>query len=366
MKRIPVGRRNLFSEPRRAILGIGGVGVALLMVLLLGGIVNGAMRDVTRYIDTSPADVFVAQRGVSNMHMASSALSLTDVERIRGVAGVTWADPILYAPDALATRGGRQIAYVVGYVQGGQGGPVRLVEGRRPGAGEVVVDQRAARNLGLVVGDPVRLMGRTWQVSGITTGLTNIANTVAFVRFQDLAEARGLAGIASYILVGGHGDPAALARRIEAATRLSALPRAEFSAKERALVQDMSAELMQIMDFAAYLIGLVVIALTLYAATLSRLREIGVMKALGARPGWLTDVVVAQALWTVGAAMAVALALALAMGAVLGRAGGNVSVALEAGSVLRVAVIAAVLAALGAVTPLIKVWRVDPATVFRR
>jgi putative ABC transport system permease protein len=209
-------------------------------------------------------------------------------------------------------------------------------------------------------------MGRTWRISGITTGLTNIANTVAFVRFHDLAQARGLSGIASYILVGGLGDPAGLARRIEAATGLSALPRAQFSAKERELVRDMSAELMQIMNLAAYLIGLVVIALTLYAATLSRLREIGVMKALGARLGWLADVVIAQALWTVGVAMAVALALALAIGAVLGRAGGNVSVALEAGSVLRVAVIAAVLAALGAVTPLIKVWRVDPATVFRR
>src|SRR6266702_1171755 len=363
---VPIGRRNLFSDRRRAVLGIAGVGVALLLVLLLGAIVDGAMRQVTRYIDTAPADVFVAQRGVTNMHMASSAVPLADVGQIRALPGVTWADPILYLPDALATPTGRQIAYAVGYVPGGRGGPASLVQGRPPGAGQVVIDQRAAGNLGLKLGDPVRLLGRDWRISGLTTGLTNLASAVAFVRFSDLAGARGLTGIASYVLVGGQGDPALLARRIEAATGLSALGKAEFSAQERALVRDMSAQLLQIMNLAGYLIGLAVIGLTLYAATLSRLREVGVMKALGARPWQLAQVVVSQALWTVGAAVAVAVVLALALAAVLGRIGGNVPVVLGLGPVAQVAAGAMVLAGLGAVAPLIKVWRVDPATVFRR
>jgi len=38
----------------------------------------------------------------------------------------------------------------------------------------------------------------------------------------------------------------------------------------------------------------------------------------------------------------------------------------EASSVLRASIGAAILGALGAVSPLIKVSRVDPATVFRR
>jgi putative ABC transport system permease protein len=363
---VPVGRRNLFSDPRRAVLGIAGAGVALLLVLLLGAIVSGAMRQVTRYIDTSPADVFVAQRGVTNMHMASSVVPLTDVARIRALQGVTWADPILYLPDALATPTGRQVAYVVGYVPGGRGGPASLVRGGPPGAGQVVVDQQAAGSLGLTLGDSVRLLGRTWRISGLTTGLTNLANTVAFARFGDLAAARGLKGIASYVLAGTRGDPTQVARRIASATGLSALPRAAFSAQERTLVRDMSAELLQIMNLAGYLIGLAVIGLTLYAATLSRLREVGVMKALGATPWRLAGVVLSQALWTVGAAVAAAVALTLALAAVLARTGGNVPVGLELGSVARVAAGALALAGLGAVAPLVKVWRVDPATVFRR
>ena len=366
MNGVPIGRRNLFSDRRRAVLGIAGVGVALLLVLLLGAIVDGAMRQVTRYIDTSPANVFVAQRGVTNMHMASSAVPLADVGQIRALPDVTWADPILYLPDALATPAGRQIAYVVGYVPGGRGGPASLVQGRPPGPGQVVIDQRAAGNLGLNLGDPVRLLGRDWRISGLTAGLTNLANTVAFARFSDVAAARGVTAMASYVLVGARGDPVPLAQRIEAGTGLSALAKAQFSAQERALVRDMSAELLQIMNLAGYLIGLAIIGLTLYAATLSRIREVGVMKALGARPWRLAQVVVSQALWTVGAAVAVAVAAALALAAVMGRTGGNVPVVLGLGPVARVAAGAVVLAGLGAVAPLVKVWRVDPATVFRR
>lgn len=366
MSGVPIGRKNLFSDPRRAVLGISGAAVALLLVLLLGAIVDGAMREVTRYIDTSAADVFVAQRGVTNMHMASSAVPLADLGRIRAQPGVAWADPILYLPDALATPTGRQVAYVVGYLPGGRGGPARLLQGRAPGPGQVVVDQRAAGGLGLRLGDTVRLLGRTWRISGLTAGLTNLTNTVAFVRFGDLAAARGLTGIASYVLAGTRGDPGLAAQRIQAATGLSVLPKAAFSAQERGLVQDMSAELLQIMNLAGYLIGLAVIGLTLYAATLSRLREIGVIKALGARPSRLVGVVLSQALWTVGAAMAAAVALALALAAVLAGTGGNVPVALGLGAVAKVAAGALVLAGLGAVAPLIKVLRVDPATVFRR
>jgi ABC-type antimicrobial peptide transport system permease subunit len=90
------------------------------------------------------------------------------------------------------------------------------------------------------------------------------------------------------------------------------------------------------------------------------------MKALGANARRLTNVVLAQAIWTVGAALALAIALTVALAWALGRFTGNLSVAVEPSAVVRVAVGGLLLAALGAVAPLIKVWRVDPVTVFRR
>ena len=366
MSRVPIGRRNLFAERRRAMLGIAGVAVALLMILVLDGIVDGATRQLTRYIDTSPASVFVAQRGVTNMHMASSALPLADVATIRALPGVSWADPILYAPDTLASTRGRQLTYLIGYLPGRRGGPVRLTAGREPGSGQIVLDERGAQNLHLGVGDSVRALGRSWKISGITSGLTNIANTVAFVRFDDFAAARRLPGTASYILVGGTNAAGLLAGRITAATGLSALSKARFSAQERALARDMTTEILQIMTLAAFVIGMATIGLTLYTATLSRLREIGVMKALGANARRLTNIVLAQAIWTVAAALALALALTIALAWLLGRFTGNLSVAFEPSAVVQVAAGGLLLAALGAVAPLIKVWRVDPVTVFRR
>jgi putative ABC transport system permease protein len=72
--RVPLARRNLFQERRRALLAVAGVAMALLLVLVLQGIFDGAMRQVTAYIRTSEADLFVSQQGVRTMHMSASAL----------------------------------------------------------------------------------------------------------------------------------------------------------------------------------------------------------------------------------------------------------------------------------------------------
>ena len=366
MRGIPIGRRNLFSERRRAILGVAGVGAALLLILALDGIFAGAMRQVTRYIDASGADLFVSQRGVRTMHMSSSALPLSSVEEIRETPGVRWADPILYDSGAIQASGNRQLTYLIGYMVGRQGGPERLVAGSEPKRGEIVLDEDAATTLGVSVGDGVQILDRSWRVSGLTGGMTNIVNSVSYVPFEDFALARGLVDLASYVLVGTDGPAGEAAERIEASTGFTVQSRAAFSSQERQGIEDMSTDLMQIMTFAAFLIGMAVIGLTLYAATLSRLHEIGVMKALGGTTGRLGRVVLSQATWTVGLALAAGWLAALGLGWLIERTGASFPLVVEAGSVAKAALGAVLLAALGAVAPLIKVSRVDPATVFRR
>lgn len=365
MAHVPVGRRNLFSERRRAILGIAGVAVSLLMVLALGGIFAGAMRGVTRYVDTSGADLFVSQRGVRTMHMSSSTLPLTAVDRIRTLPGVRWADPILYDSGALVASDRRELTYLIGYVPGARGGPISLVAGTEPGSGQIVLDEQAAVAIGVGLGDEVEILDRSWRVSGLTTGMTNIVNSVSYVPFDDFARARGLRAVASYVLVGAD-DPAGLAARIGSVTGLTVQSRTGFSSQERQGVKDMSTELMQIMTLAGSLIGLSVIGLTLYSATLSRLREIGVMKALGAGPRRLAGVVLSQAAWTISMALAIAVSLALGLGWLMGRTGSAASLVVDPSSVARVAAGAAALGVLGAIAPLIRVLRLDPAAVFRR
>jgi putative ABC transport system permease protein len=366
MARVPVGRRNLFSDRRRAFLGIAGVAASLFMVLALDGIFGGAMRQVTAYIDSSGADVFVSQRGVRTMHMSSSSVPLAAVTRIRRVAGVRWADPILYDSGALLAGDRLELSYLIGFVPGGRGGPASIVAGTEPGPGEIVLDRDAATTLGVALGAQVGILDRSWRVSGLTEGMTNIVNSVSYVRFEDFAGARGLEGLASYVLVGTVLPASQIVPRIEGATGLTAQSRAGFASQERRGVKDMSTDLMQIMTFAALLIGLAVIGLTLYAATLSRLPEIGVMKALGARPGSLGRIVLSQAAWTVGGALLIAVLLAVGLGWLLSKGTATLPLVVEWPSVVRAATGAAVLGALGALAPLVRVWRVDPASVFRR
>jgi putative ABC transport system permease protein len=366
MGQVPVARRSLFSERRRAVIGIAGVATALLLVLVVDGIFAGAMQRVTRYIDTSAADVFVAQDGVRNMHMATSTVSLDALADIRDLEVVRWADPILYESGTVAADDARQVAYVIGYRSGREGGPVELVEGAEPGRGEIVLDDRGAAALGVGIGDRVEAMGVTWVVSGLTTGMENIANSVSYIRFDDFATVRRAEGVASFILVGSAGDAASAAAAIARETGMEAVTAAAFSAEERRVVRDMAADLMAIMAMAAFLIGLVVVGLTLYTVTLGRLREIGVLKALGARAGRLAGSIIGQGAWIVGVATLVAVPGAMGLGWVASGATSNVSLAVEPASVIRVGIGAVALGFLGGLAPLLKVTRVDPASVFRR
>jgi putative ABC transport system permease protein len=367
MTGVPVGRRLLLSERRRAILGTAGVSVALLLILVLNGIVDGAMERVTHYIDTSPAGVFVAQSGVSNMHMASSTLPLSNLDRIRATSGVVWAEPILYETDSLvASADQRLMSYVIGYEPGRPGGPPGSVRGATPGPGEIVLDGQAAKDVGVGIGDRVNILGRSWRVSGLTDQLTNIASTISFVRFDDFAGARSLPPIASFVLVGTSGSAQAVAERIAAETGLTALTTSRFAASERRLVRDMAAQIMQIMTLAAFVIGVAVIGLLLYAGTLSRLREVGVMKALGAGMRRLVAHVLSQAAWTVGVAFMLAVVIAELLGLALGALGSNVTLVLTRSSVVEAGLGGVVLGAAGALAPVVRMARVDPATVFRR
>ena len=105
----------LFAERRRATLTILGVACALLLVLVLRGIFAGAIEQVTHYIRTSPAKIFVSQAGVRTTHMSTSALPTDSVAQVAAVPGVAWAEPIGFATGSVAGPDGRQLSYVIGY-----------------------------------------------------------------------------------------------------------------------------------------------------------------------------------------------------------------------------------------------------------
>ena len=364
---VPLARRNLFQDRRRVLLSTGGVAVALLLVLILGGIFAGAMRQLTSYMDQSGADLVLSQAGVTTMHMSASVLRPDIADRVRETPGVTWAEPIRYTTGMVSSPAGQAASYVIGYDPTARHAGPSLVAGRRPGPGEAVVDRLAAAQLRVRVGDRVRVLGRSFTLVGLSTGGTNIANTTVFIPTADFARLRG--PTQAYVLVGaGRGvDLGVLRARLEGIPPGTTVQTSsQFAASERRIVTDMSADLMRIMSGIGFGIALAVIALTLFNVTVAKTREYGVVKALGASPGRLAATVAAQAAWSVLLALAAATILALLLAVLLGRVNPAMAIWISPASVLRTGLGALLVGVAGAVLPIRRVLRVDPAASFRR
>ena len=362
---VPLARRNLTRQRLRFALSVAGVGLALLLVLALDGVYNGILRQVTAYPDNAGAPVIVSQRGVTTMHMATSAISGDVVDGIRADRRVSRAEPILYVTVILGDRNPAGV-YLIGY--DGAGGPWRMAGGRAPRAGaEVVVDKITAERLGVRLGDSIRLLGRDVRIVGLAGGTGSVVSAVAFVHRASFRHAARTGDTASYVLVWPReGVPAAeVAAGLERDHPVTAQTRAEFSSSERRVVSDMSTGLIRGMLVIGFVVGVAVAALSMYTATTARLREFAVLKAIGMRNGALYGMVSRQAVLTVGGGLLVAGVLLTLLAVVIPLAQPSVTLVVTGQSLVRVAVITAAIAIAAALLPARRVARVDPASVYR-
>ncbi len=188
-----------------------------------------------------------------------------------------------------------------------------------------------------------------------------------YIGTEDFARLRGPA--VAYVLVGA--QPGVSAHQLEqqlgaALPNVTVQTRSEFATQEAKLVSDMFADVMRLMSIIGFLIALAVVGLTLFTATLAKLREYGIVKALGAGSGRLAVTVLEQAAWSVALGLAVAVGLAFIVGTAIGALTPNLTVVVEPGAIARTGLGAIVVGALAALLPLRRVTHVDPATAFRR
>ena len=366
-----LARRNLGGNRIRLLASVGGVALALSLTLALDAVYGGVANQLTSYIDEAGADVWVSQAGVRNLHMVASWLPDEVTDEVGAVDGVADVTPILYATDTIAATDERAIAYVIGLPAGAAiGGPWRIAEGSSlPGPGEVVVDARFAERAGVSIGDSVTVLGGDARVVGLSEGTASLVNSVAFVALDDFRAMRGGAPVVSYVLarVEPGADPGAVATAVERQVAgVTAQSRTAFSAEERRLVMDMSAEVISVMNVIGFVVGLAVVALTVYVATLARRREYGALKALGARNRYLYGVVLGQAFLSVAIGFLAGIAFTGLLSLAVAQTGLGLELALGAASIAKVGVVAAIIASLAAILPIRQIAGLDPAVVFRR
>jgi putative ABC transport system permease protein len=363
---VPLARRQLLHRKGRTLAGVAGIAAALLLVLALKAIFAGINDRLTAYIDQSGADVIVAQRGVDTMHMTQSALPVQVVGALVGVPGVAEAKPILYVPAMIEREEARGIVYLIGDDTGGA--PLSLSAGRRPRGGEIVLERSLAERLGARVGSRVHALGERFLVSGEVDGLASILNSVAFVNRQELARVLGVAGVVSYVLVRAQPEIAAseLVARIEASVPgVTASTREAFARSERRVVGDMTTDIVRAMILVGFVIGVAVAGLVGYSLTLSQLRDYAVLRALGLRAGRALGLAVAQVGAAVAASFVLALVFVWALAVLLPELTPTLVLTIRANDVAQALGVAGAVVVGAAAFPVLRVARVDPASVFR-
>ena len=362
--------RNLFQNRVRFIISAGGAALAFLLILTLDGIFVSLENHITSYMDNSGADIFISQTGVRNMHMTSSTLPAAVVDQVKAVPGVQTVMAILFATNVVTLGQDQLASYVIGLPPDATIGlPWQLAAGTAiPANGQAVVDSGLARKQGLKIGDKIKTLGTDFTIVGLSDGTSNFINAITFISMADFARLSGNNTTVSFVLVkvrSGTAPSDVISEIAKAVPNVTVQTREEFADEERKLVNDMSSDFVAIMNFIGFLIGLAVIALTTYTATLSRRREYGVLKALGTRSRQLYQVVLAQGAVSVVAGLTIALILTLLLSVIVPIFVPNLTIAISPLSLLQLAGISFVIAGISAVIPIWQIIGLEPARVVR-
>lgn len=372
-----IALKSMLADRGKLLTSLSGVAFAVVLANLQFGLLLGLLQKSSTLIDNGQADIWVGPRHMNNVDMGRH-IPERWVDRVRSVDGVQAADPFLVAGShATLPDGSSELVLVVGSRPASLlGGPHRLVEGDVRALSDpdaVVVDAFDAIKLGNVrVGEFREINGRRAKVVGLTTGYVGFTNN-AYV-FTTIERARSKysvdtpPGQCSYCLVKARPgtDIPALCARIQ-----QRVPCASVYDRQGYARQCMWFWLTRTgigLSFGAatalgLLVGLAVVAQSLYASVMERIKEFATLKAIGADNRSTAKFLLAQALGNaalgsvVGLLAAVASSLAMQSPeapVVLTATGMFVSVAL----VTTVCLVAAWL-------PYWRVCRIDPASVLR-
>jgi putative ABC transport system permease protein len=362
--------RALIARPFQLAASACGVAFALILVIFMDAVFTGESGRIVAYLEKTRGDVWVMQRGVSNMHMATSFIRDWKVAKIAKIDGVKKATPILYM-NASVEIGGRQwFSFVVGMAEGeGRAGPWRMVTGKRiPAKGEVVIPAILAQMNGLDLGANITINTKRLKVVGLSGGTFSMANSVTFMHASDLSDIMSAFGMVSYILIdaekGVDADTlAALIRR--KIDKVNAMTVKDFIASDYRIAMQMGVEIVSIMSLIGIVLAIVITGFTVYSQTNRRRRELAVAKALGVRNRAIYGSVLLQAICIVFLGFVIAMALALSGAPLIEALVPLVALTIKFGALVKLGVVALCIAAIASLISARQVLSVDPALAFQ-
>lgn len=362
--------KTLWLQKGSVMASAAGVAVAFVLVVIMDAAFVGESRQIVAYIQHMKADVWVMQRGVSNMHMATSFVWDWKVRKVRETPGVKQATPILYVNTAVKAGGHNWFAYVIGLMPDGQrAGPWAMAGGKaHPDRGEIILPEALADMANIKLGDTAGIADQTFRVVGFSKGTFSMANSVAFVTFKDLEELISSNGTVSFILVDAEPgqDPVELAKRIEAnVEKVAAIPSGRFIKNDFQIAMLMGVEIVSFMTLIGSLLAALIIAFAAWSQVARRRRELAIIKTLGFTNRALYLAVIAQSLIITLLALGMALLIATLLVPALSAAVPIITLEVTTTALLRMSAIAFAVALLASLLPAWLVARVDPISAFK-
>ncbi len=350
-------RGSLVRDRSRTVLTVGALAVALGVMVALGGVAATTRQEATAWIDdVVPGDLLLTS-------VRPVGLDEPVVADLAAVSGVARVSP--YARFSIASDGQRLDAAAVVGSDLLADGRLTLTAGDRAMAlqaldagGSVILPQALADRLGLPLGATLRVLsGRTvlpFKVVGIAARtMPGVAGASVLVGWREATDRLGVVGADGFAVRFAPGAASTARPALEEVARGNALQ----PLGRDAIAGSLGAAVDRL--FALFdglgLIALVVAALgitnTLAMNVLERVRELGVLRAVGLTrsQAWRLVVLEAAVLGLVGSVLGIA--AGLGAGALLVALGGGIAFTPGWGSVGAALVLGIALAMLAAAYP---------------
>lgn len=346
------------------------VAFAFVLVVVMDAAFVGESKQIVAYIRHANADVWVMQKGVSNMHMTTTFIQDWKARRVAEVPGVKQVTSILYVNTVVKSGGRNWFAYVIGLLPGGQrAGPWSMVAGKSlPGPGEIILPHVLTEMTNVKIGDKATIANKDFTIVGLSDETFSMANAIAFVNFTDLEDLISISGTVSFILVDAKPgqDANELAKRIEQRVgKVTAISQEQFIRNDYQIALLMGVEIVSFMTIIGSVLAALIIAFAAYSQVARRKRELAIAKALGYRNRSLYIAILFQTFIIAGLALGIALLITVFLIPLLSTLAPQITLEVTSTALIRMSLIALLVAILSAMVPARTVANVDPLTAFK-
>ncbi len=369
--------RNLFHDRVRLAVTLVGILFSIVLVAVQLGLYLGASKIITANIDHANADLFITIYGAKSFE--DGGMLLTPRERHQALAtpGVKAVIPLVvkFAEWRKPAGGSSRVVVVGSDAEDGGLQPWDLVKGswqdiKSPEA--VAVDRTYLNELGIKgIGATAQIQTGRVRVRALTDGIRSF--TQSPYAYTTLNRARSLLGeggeATTFYLV--QLQPGAdiqkvrkdLEKRLEGA---EVLTKQEF--RDRSLKQWLfrTGAGVALIGGALLgsLVGTVIVAQTLYSSTKDHLSEFATLRALGSSAGYIHQVILAQA--GISAVIGYLLGISIALGVLVASKNTALPMVMTPGLAFWLFTLTVGMCAISALSAIVKVTKIDPATVFNR